>query len=215
MLKVIGAGFGRTGTTSVKAALETLGFGPCFHMSELSARPALVDGWLRRVTGEPVRWAALFDGYAATVDWPAAAFWRELSETYPDAKVLLTVRDPRRWYDSMAATIFRMRYTDAASMPPAMRRLFESRPGVEDQFRMVEKLIWQDTFGGRFADRDHAIRVFREHIAEVRAAIAPERLLEYDVADGWDPLCAFLGTHVPAEPFPHLNTSASVQHRLG
>lgn len=214
MLKVIGAGFGRTGTTSVKAALETLGFGPCFHMSELSVRPARVDGWLRRVTGEPVRWAALFDGYAATVDWPAAAFWRELSETYPDAKVLLTVRDPRRWYDSMAATLFRMRYADAASMPPAMRRLFESRPGVEDQLRMVEKLIWQDTFGGRFADRDHAIRVFQEHIAEVRATIAPERLLEYDVADGWDPLCAFLGTHVPAEPFPHLNTSASIQHRL-
>lgn len=214
MLKVIGAGLGRTGTTSLKAALETLGFGPCFHMSELSARTALVDGWLRRVMGEPVTWAALLDGYAATVDWPAASFWRELTETYPDAKVLLTVRDPRRWYDSMASTLFRMRYADAASMPPGMRRAFESRPGVEEQLRMVEKLIWQDTFGGRFADRDQAIRVFQEHNAEVRATIAPERLLEYDVADGWHPLCAFLDTPVPAEPFPHLNTSASIQHRL-
>lgn len=204
MLKIIGAGFGRTGTASAKAALETLGFGPCYHMQELFADPSRLGGWLRAAAGEPVDWAELFAGYAATVDWPGAAFWRALAEAYPEAKVLLTVRDPHRWYDSVAGTIYRTRDLDGAVLPPALR----------EQPRLMEELVWQGTFDGRFEDRDHAVGVYRAHIAEVRAAVPAERLLEYDVAQGWEPLCAFLGADIPDTPFPHLNTAESMRQRI-
>ncbi|MGH3389678.1 MAG: sulfotransferase family protein [Actinomadura sp.] len=201
MLKI---GFGRTGTASTKAALETLGFGPCYHMMELFTDPSRLPGWLRAVAGEPMDWAAVFAGYAATVDWPGAAFWRELVEAYPEAKVLLTVRDPDRWYDSVAGTIYRTRDMDVAAVPPELH----------GQLRMVEELVWEGTFGGRFEDRDHAIGVYRAHIAEVRATAPAERLLEYDVTQGWEPLCAFLGAAVPDEPFPHLNTAESMRQNI-
>jgi sulfotransferase family protein len=204
MLKIIGAGFGRTGTASTKAALETLGFGPCYHMTELFADPTRLQGWLRATAGETVDWAEIFAGYAATVDWPGAAFWRELIEAYPEAKVLLTVRDPDRWYDSVAGTIYLTRDIDTADASPALR----------DQLRMVNELVWQGTFDGRFEDRDHAIGVYRAHLAEVRATVPAGRLLEYDVAQGWDPLCAALGVAVPDEPFPHLNTAQSMREGI-
>ncbi|MGH3392951.1 MAG: sulfotransferase family protein [Actinomadura sp.] len=204
MLKIIGAGFGRTGTASTKAALETIGFGPCYHMMELFTDPSRLPGWLRATAGEPVDWAELFAGYAATVDWPGAAFWRELIEAYPEAGVLLTVRDQDRWYDSVAGTIYLARDIDESAAPP----------GLREQLRMVDELVWQGTFGGRFEDRDHAIGVYRAHLAEVRATVPAERLLEYDVAQGWEPLCAFLGVDVPDEPFPHLNTAQSMREGI-
>jgi hypothetical protein len=204
MLKIIGAGFGRTGTASAKAALETLGFGPCYHMKELFTDPSRLRGWLRAAAGEPVDWAEVFAGYAATVDWPGAAFWRELAEAYPEAKVLLTVRDPDRWYDSVAGTIYRTRGLGDSVLPPELRA----------QPRLVEELVWQGTFDGRFEDRDHAVGVYRAHIAEVRATVRADRLLEYDVAQGWEPLCAFLGAGIPDAPFPHLNTAESMRQRI-
>ncbi len=207
MVQVIGAGFGRTGTASTKAALEHLGYGPCHHMSELFAHPHTVPEWSRAASGGHVHWVRLLAGYASAVDWPSAHFWRELAGAFPTAKVLLTTRDPDGWYDSVAKTIYRQRYPDVAAMPPELRTRFESVPGLREQPRLVEDLIWQGTFHGRFADRAYAIGVYQEHLATVRATIPPERLLEYDVRQGWRPVCDFLGTPVPAAEFPWLDST--------
>ncbi|MFY1692013.1 sulfotransferase family protein [Plantactinospora sp. WMMB782] len=213
-MRVIGVGFGRTGTRSTKEALELLGFGPCHHMAELFAQPATIADWLRAARGEPVDWSRLLGGYGSTVDWPSVYFWRELIEVYPEARVLLTVRDPQRWYDSVRDTIYRARSIDPEAAPPGLREAVREHPELLDQPRLTDALVWQGTFGGRFEDREHALRVYADHNAEVRATVPADRLLEFDVARGWEPLCAFLGVDLPAEPFPLLNTTASFQGRL-
>ncbi|RKR87107.1 hypothetical protein BDK92_1380 [Micromonospora pisi] len=214
MLKVIGAGFGRTGTRSTKDALELLGFGPCHHMTELFQHPTTIAGWLAASEGGPVDWERVLDGYRSTVDWPSAYFWRELSTAYPDAKVLLTVRDPQQWYDSAASTIYRARSSRPETLPPGVRQALEEQPELRDQPRLVEKLIWQGTFDGRFEDREHAIAVYTAHVAEVRATVPAPRLLEFDPAQGWEPLCSWLGVDPPERPFPLLNTGASFRERI-
>lgn len=214
-MRVIGAGFGRTGTLSLKAALERLGYGPCYHMMEIYDKPEHAIFWtdlpdrLDRgervssagsgdVPGKRVDFERVFAPYEATVDFPACVFWRELTEAYPDAKVLLTVRDPEKWYDSAIDTIFG---------PPgrrlsAMRRLV---PAVRLLPSMVVKVVEQRTFGGGIWDREHAISVFKRHNEEVRRAVPDEKLLVYEVKEGWEPLCEFLGVPVPDEPFPRVN----------
>ncbi|MFK3982201.1 sulfotransferase family protein [Micromonospora sp. NPDC050397] len=214
VLEIIGAGFGRTGTMSTKEALELLGFGPCHHMTELFRQPASIAGWLRVAEGGPADWDSLYAGYRSTLDWPGAYFWRDLVATYPDARVLLTVRDPDRWYDSVASTIYRPRSSDPSTLSPAVRRATEERPELLDQPRLAEKLVWQGTFGGRFADRAHAIGVYTAHLAEVRATVPAGRLLEFDPAQGWEPLCSWLGVDPPDTPFPLLNTGESFRERI-
>jgi hypothetical protein len=190
-LKVIGAGFGRTGTLSLKSALEELGFGPCYHMVELFQKPAALDQWIDITRGVPADWHTVFAGYQATVDWPACTFYQELMHTYPDAKVLLTVRDPKQWYESAYSTIYQAPHRNLA-LPP--------------QVKLVQALIWERTFHGQFEDKDSAITVFMQHIEEVKQHVPPEKLLIYDVKEGWEPLCAFLKVEVPTDtPFPHLN----------
>lgn len=215
MLKIIGAGLGRTGTDSVQAALERLGFGPCHHMKELFVNPSSIRGWLDAATGGPADWDQLLAGYGSAVDWPSVSFWRELAAAYPQAKVLLTVRDPQRWYDSVADTLYRSRYESVVEMPPALRERFEATPELQDQLALTERLIWQGAFAGRFTDRDFAIGVYEAHVAAVRDGVPASRLLEFDVAQGWEPLCSFLDVEVPAEPFPWLNTSADYRARTG
>ncbi len=210
-MNVIGAGFGRTGTLSLKVALEALGFGPCYHMVEVFERPQDVAHWQAAAEGKPVAWADLFAGYRATVDWPACTFYAGLMQAYPDAKVVLTVRDPHRWYESVRDTIYATSVGREGEVPP---------PQMQPFIRMVDTLIWQRTFGGAFADQAHAIAVFTQHNQEVQARVPPDRLLVFDVAQGWEPLCRFLGVPVPAgRPFPHLNDRASfhqvVQGRRG
>ncbi|HKV57881.1 MAG TPA: sulfotransferase [Ktedonobacteraceae bacterium] len=200
-LKVIGAGFGRTGTLSLKHALEELRVGPCYHMTELFERPVANEQWAAIVRGEPVDWHVVFEGYQATVDWPACAYYRELMQVYPDAKVLLSVRDPEKWYESVANTIYQ-----------APRQNPDHALSVHG--RMVSALIWQRTFDGRFEDKDFAISVFLRHIEEVKQHVPAEKLLVYDVKEGWEPLCAFLGVEVSAKPFPHVNDSASFVARI-
>lgn len=199
MVDVIGAGFGRTGTASMKAALDHLGFGPCYHMTEIIADPSRSEAWSRAAAGAATNWDSILAGYRSTVDWPGAAFWRALTETYPRAKVILTVRDPQRWYDSTYNTIYQFSLDAGAAAP-------EAAPLRE----MARTLIWDGTFGGRFADRDHAIAVFERHNDEVRHAVPADRLLEYRPGDGWAPLCEFLGAEQPDEQFPHVNDSASM-----
>jgi len=205
-LRVIGAGFGRTGTASIKVALEQLGFAQCYHMQEVIKHPAHVQFWRAAMTGKVVDWAQIFAGYQATVDWPACNFYQQLMVQYPDAKVLLTVRDPDAWYDSCRNTIYAM------SQKPVMRLLRRLLPPLYRFMDLNDTLIWQGDFAGRFADRAHAIAVFNQHNAAVIAHVPPERLLIYQVKEGWEPLCRFLEVPVPQGiPFPYLNASQTFQ----
>jgi hypothetical protein len=209
-VQVIGAGFGRTGTLSLKAALETLGFGPCYHMVEVFARPEHVPMWRAAAAGQPVDWHGLFAAYRATVDWPACAFYSDLMDAFPEARVILTVRDPERWYESARATIYRVRNPGGGLSGAAMRAMFMLGrllvPRMRTAPAMINEVIWQGTFDGRFEDREHAIAIYQKHNEEVKRRVPPEKLLVYQVSQGWEPLCAFLGVDMPADtPFPHLN----------
>lgn len=192
-LKVIGAGLGRTGTMSLKLALEQLGFGPCYHMVEVFKNPQAPRWWVEAAEGRP-DWERIFEGYAATVDWPNATFYAELADHYPDAKVILTERDPEAWFRSTQQTIFA-----EGSSPP-----------VADFGEMNEKVI-RRLFDGRMHDHDHVIDVYQRHNAEVRRRIPAERLLVYQVAQGWEPLCAFLGVDIPETPMPKVNSTEEFQ----
>jgi hypothetical protein len=197
-LRIVGAGLGRTGTMSLKLALEQLGLGPCYHMVEVFKNPAAPGYWEGAADGAPTDWEKVFEGYNATVDWPSATFYKTLADAYPAAKVILTVRDPQAWFASTQATIFARDYTAA----PA--NAFES---------MVRKVVGR-MFDMRMHDRDWVISVFERHNAEVRRAIAPERLLTYDLAQGWVPLCAFLGVEIPDAPIPKANSTEEFLARL-
>ncbi|WP_433719896.1 sulfotransferase family protein [Actinoplanes sp. CA-051413] len=203
-MDVIGAGFGRTGTLSLKIALEMLGRGPCMHMLPLLDDPERATLFARAAEGDLSSLDKALEGHRSTVDWPGTYFWRELTEKHPDAKVVLTVRDPQKWYDSAHSTIFQ-----AARSAPR-----EGDDSVTAGLAMVRSLIWEGTFGGRFADREHAVRVFTEHNEAVRREVPADRLLEFEVAQGWQPLCDFLGVPVPDAPFPRANDSATFQARI-
>jgi hypothetical protein len=197
-LRIVGAGLGRTGTMSLKLAIEQLDLGPCYHMVEVFKNPAAPGYWEAAADGAPTDWEKVFDGYNATVDWPSASFYKTLADAYPDAKVILTVRDSEAWFASTQATIFSRDYTQPPTTP------FES---------MVRKVVGR-MFDMRMNDRDWAISVFERHNAEVRRAIAPERLLTYEVAQGWAPLCAFLGVEVPGAPMPKVNSTEEFRSRF-
>ncbi len=198
-LSVIGAGFGRTGTLSLRIALEQLGLGPCYHMVEVFRHPEHIAVWERAGRGEPVDWEAeLFAGYGSAVDWPASAFYRQLAERYPEAKVVLTVRDLERWHRSCMDTIFPA-VAGGASLG--------DDPVAGAQAAMARRIIGEGTFGGRADDPAHAIAVHERHIADVKRAVPPERLLVFEVAEGWGPLCRFLGKPVPDAPFPKVNST--------
>ena len=215
-MKVIGAGFGRTGTWSLKAALEKLGFGPCYHMTEVFAHPEHADLWVSAWRKEPVDWDKVLEGYEATMDWPACTFYEELMERHPDAKVILSVRDPERWYESVRNTIYEL--SVVIPRHPIYRIgyklvsifVFRGSGNVD----LAGEIIWQGTFDGRFEDKHHAIEVFERHNAVVQQRVPENRLLVYDVKAGWGPLCEFLGVEEPEEPFPRTNDAAEMQRRL-
>jgi hypothetical protein len=196
-LQVIGAGFGRTGTLSLKLALEQLGFGPCHHMVEVFAHPETIPLWIAAADGRP-DWPAIFDGYGSTVDWPTATFYRELAEAYPDAKVILTERDPESWFASTQATIF------SRDLPP----------DSEDPWTIMVGKVIGELFGRQLHDKQRAIGVYEAHNARVREVIPPERLLVYQVSEGWAPLCAFLDAPVPDAPMPKVNSTEEFQTKL-
>lgn len=198
-LKVIGAGFGRTGTVTMQAALEKLGFGPCYHMASVLNDPAMPARWEAAADGEAVDWNQIFDGYTATVDFPSCLFYRELAEAYPEAKVILTVRDPEAWFKSTQATIF-----DDDNRRKL--KLIAEAKGNPGHTRMASKIV-VGHFDGDIHNRERLIRAFEEHNAAVREAILSERLLVYEVSQGWEPLCAFLDVPVPDEPMPNENSS--------
>jgi hypothetical protein len=197
-LSVIGAGFGRTGTMSLKLALDRLGFGPCYHMVEVFKNPEAPGYWEAAADGKAVDWEEVFAGYNSTVDWPSATFYRELADAYPEAKVILTERDPESWFTSTQATIFSLAIRD----------------DTQDEWqRMVLKVI-SDLFDRRMSDKAKLLEVYRRHNEEVRRTIAADRLLVYEVADGWEPLCRFLDVEVPDEPMPKVNSTDEFRQHL-
>jgi sulfotransferase family protein len=214
-LEVIGAGFGRTGTMSLKVALEELGLGPCYHMSEVFENPEHVELWENAARGKPIDWEELFRGYRATVDWPGAAFYEELMERYPEAKVILTVRDPEKWYESTVNTIYNIQKV-ASSPLFSFAGLFVPRlRHMKRVALMASNLAWEDMFDGKFEDRRYAIEVFDRWNEEVKKRVPAERLLVYEVIEGWEPLCDFLGVAVPeGKPFPHLNDAETFRKMI-
>ncbi len=201
-LQVIGAGLGRTGTTSLKRALEHLLGGPCYHMLEVRERPDDADAWGAAYEGRPPEWGRFFDGYRATVDWPAAPFWSEISTAFPDALILLSVRDPDAWWTSASNTIF-----------PALATYFAPDAPDDGWTRMGRGMMSSFTPG--WQDEPSAKAAYLAHNQSVREAAAGGRLLEWHPGDGWDPICAALGYDVPDLPFPHTNTTAQARAELG
>ncbi|NUW43589.1 sulfotransferase family protein [Nonomuraea rhodomycinica] len=222
-MEVIGAGLPRTGTLSMKAALERLGFGPCYHMFEVMTHPDHVDRWLAATSGEVhgrEGWDKVFDGYRSATDWPASHYWRELAETYPDAKVVLTVRDPRAWHRSIdmlmsgpGASAAALDGRSLEELPEQARTITTSmgrmRPALEVIGRCYFGPDW--SHGQGVPSEKLAVEAFERHVAAVKAGVPAERLLVFDVREGWGPLCAFLGVEAPDEPFPRLNDAESMK----
>lgn len=195
-IKIIGAGFGRTGTSSLKDALDRLGVTPCYHMRDVMEKSEHIRLWHDAAIHNQGDWATIFQGYLSTVDWPGTFFYKDLMKQYPDAKVILTVRNPESWYRSTYETI----YQD--QLHPEMYEEFGWPLALDE---MVKAIIWQGTFQGRFDDSSYAIDCFQRHNAEVQRTVPAEKLLVYDIKDGWDPLCRFLNVPIPVEAFPHSN----------
>jgi len=195
---------------SQKAALEQLGFGPSFHMIDVARRPELLPDWQAAVDGEAVDWATLFEGWESTVDWPACTFWEEIWAAFPDAKVLLSVREEEAWYASCAKSIH------ASAQAAAKGELEGGTVEVSaEAMKMINGLIWDGTFEGRFDDKDFAIGVYRDHNDYVQSKVPADRLLVYEVKEGWGPLCEFLEVAVPDGPMPHLNDATSFRAMVG
>jgi Sulfotransferase domain len=201
---------------SLKVALETLGYDPCYHMTEVFAHPEHTGFWISASRGEPADWDGVLGAYEAAVDWPACTFYEDLMERNPHAKVILSVRDPERWYESVRNTIYEL--SVVVPRHPVYRigyklvSFFVFRgPGNVD---LAGEIIWQGTFDGRFEDKTYAIEVFERHSAEVQRRVPEDRLLVYDVKAGWEPLCEFLGVEVPDELFPRTNDTAQMRRRL-
>ncbi len=202
-LKVIGTGFGRTGTNSLKLALEQLGFGPCHHMFEIRDNSDQLPFWQAAASGNLPDWDEVFADYSSCVDWPSARFWRELTSRYPQAKVLHTMRPEESWLNSFYKTIY-----------PVMRDHHLQEPGIRrDRLDMAHEIVLNQVFGGRPGDRDHALNTYRAHNEAVINTISPERLLVYEITQGWTPLCKFLNVPVPDTPLPNVNSTKQFHHR--
>lgn len=198
-MKVIGAGLGRTGTMSLKFALEHLDFGPCYHMIEFMAHiPEHLPLWTNVIEGHP-DWDAVFDGYASTVDYPGCTYWRQLVAKWPEAKVILTLRDPDSWFESAHETVLSSR----------MRNMLAASP-IE---RFMDATVNSD-FGDRIDDRTFMTDYFRRWNEAVIAEVPAGKLLVFQAKDGWEPLCAFLGVPVPPEPYPRVNSRENMNARI-
>ena len=213
-MKLIGAGMPRTGTLTQKMALEMLGLGPCYHMVDVMADLERARLWERALHGDP-SWPETFDGYQSTVDWPGGYFYRELAEAYPEAKVLLSVREPEAWEHSMRQTVWAVRHGESL-----IRLLSSAQAHVDPRWRsflsMIDQLIWEGkgTFASGHAHPQQLIDTMIRHNEDVKRNIAPERLLVWNVSEGWEPLCGFLELPVPDVPLPHINDRKEFLNRV-
>ena len=213
-MKLIGAGMPRTGTLTQKMALEMLGLGPCYHMVDVLADLDQAALWEQALDGE-APWPELLDGFNSIVDWPGGYFYRELMDVYPDAKVLLSVRDPEAWERSMRQTVWAVRNGESL-----IRLLSSAQAHVDPQWQafldMIDRLVWKGrgTFASGHAEPRQLIDTMNRHNEEVKRTVPAERLLVWGVEDGWEPLCEFLDLPVPDEPFPHVNDSKEFLNRI-
>jgi hypothetical protein len=195
-LKIIGTGFGRTGTDSMSKALNILGVGPTHHMREVGIDPAVREHWRNLVKGAKPDWNVLFTGYHACVDWPSAYYWRSLVVEYPEAKVLLTMRSATSWWNSFEATI--LKYILANNDPNGL----------------AQRLVAEQVFNGRPDDRANAIAIYNRNVEAVISTVAPERLLVHNLGDGWEPLCRWLNLPVPEVDYPSGNTTEDFNRHI-
>lgn len=207
-LQVIGSGVGRTGTFSLKLALEELGFNKCYHMYELFQNPSGIKYFQQAERGEDVNWDELFAGYKSAVDYPVARYYKQIMKYYPDAKIIQTVRDPEAWYKSISNTIFKV------SRPSIRKRLnmilkfpFSSEIRQRLPIYIFNGKMVESEFGKDLNDKEGIIKRFNQRNAEVVAIVPKERLLIFDAKEGWEPLCKFLNVHVPDKPFPKTNST--------
>ena len=206
-LEVIGAGFGRTGTTSLQTALQILGYTKCYHMSDVY-HPGEGEKWLRKANGEDISWDELLNGSSAAIDWPVTTYYKELVELNPNAKVILTERDENQWYQSLRATLHAF-----YKLVPKWRQWIN--PKLKRRMSLQEKLVWNGVFDGRVEEPEFAKKLFREHNAEVKRTVPADRLLVADLSQGWGPICEFLGKPVPkGTPFPHVNTAERTRRKI-
>ncbi len=196
-LQVIGTGFGRTGTDSMREALNILGFGPCHHMRALLDDEAHKMQWRSRAVSGTPSWDELFNGFASCIDWPSAHYWPEIITAYPDAKVILTWRTPDSWWNSFSKTIL--------PVVQASTETEESAPGSQ----LISRV-----FGWQPLTREHCIAVYEANVARVMADVEPGRLLIHRLGDGWAPLCAHLGVDIPDEAYPRSNNTKSFQETM-
>jgi len=213
-ITLIGAGLPRTGTLTQKFALEELGLGPCYHWVNVIADLDQVELWWRSLDGEDA-WREALEGFTCTVDWPGGYFYRELGEAYPDAKVLLSVRDPEPWERSFRETIWEMGFGQSL-MPLLARARAEVDPKWRRYLALVERMFWgpQGTFADGHETPEQLIEQMRRHNEKVKQLVPAERLLVWEVGEGWEPLCAFLGVEVPDSPLPHANDRETFLERV-
>ncbi|MBP9192146.1 MAG: sulfotransferase family protein [Ignavibacteria bacterium] len=206
-LKIIGSGLGRTGTYSLKLALEILGFGKCYHMTELFQNPSGVKYFTDAENDMIVEWDKLFHGFNSAVDYPVARYFKKIFSYYSHAKVIHTVRDPEDWYKSATATIF------PAGNPFSWKilKLAVHLPFSVQAIKRIPVLMYSRKlshleFGNDLKDKEKVISEFNFHTEDVIRTIPKEKLLVFDVRSGWLPLCGFLGVPVPDVPFPVSNS---------
>jgi len=205
-MKVIGAGLGRTGTSSLQAALEELIGGNCYHMKTILLQPAHLQVWHDLATGKTskINWKRLFECYTASVDFPVCIYYRELMEIFPKAKIILTHRDPELWWNS---------FIRLQNLVNKARLLSFCVPRLQKVSCFTEKIIIDDFFDGKL-EKQNCIKIFERHNASVRATVPKDRLLDYNIKQGWEPLCDFLNVKIPDTPFPHLNSGIEPLQKL-
>jgi len=215
-IKIIGAGLPRTGTNTLKESLERLGYTKTYHMKELLVNPKNLHYWLTLKDTGTTDWDGLYNGFAATVDFPGYPWYKEHMKRYPDAKVILTVRPFENWYSSIYSTIWQAGPQTAGQKIVMITKLILN-PRLRSVIKCVKLAkgtIFGKHFQGKFTDKAFAEKIFNKHIEDVKAHVPADKLLVYDVSDGWGPLCKFLNLPVPKEPLPHLNKKENFKSML-
>lgn len=216
MIKVIGAGAARTGTMSLKDSLEVLGYDKCFHMAELLEHPDRLK-YIKELNKKgTTNFEALFDGFQAAVDFPTSIFYKELLEEYPDAKVILTIREADSWYESVKNTVYRPKPKNGWDIFKLIRNSirFKELRRLSPVFMNNDTVIWNGFFKGKFDDKAEAIKIYHEHNEEVQRIVPSEQLLVMKISEGWQPICDFLGKEVPNQPFPNKNKQAVLNDKI-
>src|SRR5919112_1393841 len=206
-IKIIGAGFPRTGTNTLRESLTMLGYVKTYHMKELLVQPDNLHFWTMLKETGTTSWDELYNGYQATVDFPCYPWYKEHMKRYPDAKVILTIRPFEKWYDSFYSTIWQAQ-NPTEEQKAEMGKKVQSDPRLQSVMKVMQfakHAITEEHFQGKFLDKEFTKKIFDKHHEEVKAYVPSDKLLVFDVAEGWEPLCKFLGKRKPVDPLPHTN----------